>query len=340
MEHAVALVPGFLGFEHDGALTYFADRFVAGVRGALEARGHRHVAVVPVPTLPVGSLAARQADLVRHLGALDGKGRKIWHLVGHSTGGLDAAMLLRRDALADAPDGTTFSGPLATGLELASATTIATPHHGTGLARELAGRFAKIGHGIKLLADVFSSGRGDLAPRLEFFAASAKTSAFDFVFHDALAHDLLPSVASTLTRADNRTGRPVFSIATCAPPPTGDTPDRMFRDLYKWTSNTDDAPPPDAPHDAPWITACGPIALDGAANDGVVTTLRQLDGHVAAFVAADHADVIGRYRRTSLVDGKTFDGGLLTSGASFGDDQFFDLIGVVASCLDRAIRQR
>lgn len=337
----MALVPGFLGFEHDGALTYFADRFIAGVRAGLAARNHLRIPVVPVPTLPVGSLASRQRDLLAHLARLDDKlgGARAWHLVGHSTGGLDAAMLLRTDALADAKGGTTFGGRLDTGkLTIASAVTIAAPHHGTGLARELASRFSKLGHGLRLLVDVFGSVRGDLAPRLRFFAASARTSALDFMFHDALATDLLPTVASALTRAANRTGRPLFSIATCAPAPAADSVDPMFRDLYTWTSNHDDPPPPDVPHrDATWVTAIGPLALDATTNDGVVTTLRQLDGRVVAFAAADHADVIGRYRRTSLLDGTLFDGGLLTSGANFDDDQFFDLIDVVASCLDGAI---
>ena len=48
---AVALVPGFFGFDHHGETTYFADRFVAGLRSVLEARGLAGVPVLSVSTL-------------------------------------------------------------------------------------------------------------------------------------------------------------------------------------------------------------------------------------------------------------------------------------------------
>src|SRR5207237_4498425 len=127
MEDAVALVPGFLGFEHDGEVTYFADRFVAGLRAALEVRWGKRVRVIAMPTLPIGSLAKRQQGLLECLGKLT-KGDVAWHLVGHSTGGLDAAMLLRTQALADGPDGTEFDGPPHTGpIHRPSAGTIRAP---------------------------------------------------------------------------------------------------------------------------------------------------------------------------------------------------------------------
>ena len=43
-------------------------------------------------------------------------------------------------------------------------------------------------------------------------------------------------------------------------------------------------------------------------------------------VIGDHVDVLGRYRRASLIDEKVIDPGLLTSGADFGDDEFFGLL--------------
>ncbi len=46
----------------------------------------------------------------------------------------------------------------------------------------------------------------------------------------------------------------------------------------------------------------------------------------AGLVVGDHVDVLGRYRRSSLVDEKVIDPGLLTSGAEFGDDEFFGLL--------------
>ena len=51
----------------------------------------------------------------------------------------------------------------------------------------------------------------------------------------------------------------------------------------------------------------------------------------------DHVDVLGRYRRVSALDGKVVDPGLLTSGAEFGDDDFFLLLGRVADRIARVL---
>src|SRR6516225_9196170 len=94
MIDVVALVPGFLGFDHRGDRTYFADRFIAGLRANLEARCGKPVPVVSVSTLPIGSLASRQKKLMDDLRVLDDRfASPRWHLLGHSTGGLDATLL-------------------------------------------------------------------------------------------------------------------------------------------------------------------------------------------------------------------------------------------------------
>ncbi len=87
MSHAVALVPGFLGFDHQGELTYFADRFLAGLRSAIESAARQSVRVVPIRVPPIGSLAERQEALIGALTNLDSRsgGPFSWHLVGHTT---------------------------------------------------------------------------------------------------------------------------------------------------------------------------------------------------------------------------------------------------------------
>lgn len=90
--HHVILVPGFFGFGRFGELTYFN-----GVRAALE-RSFTHlgltVNVIEVETLPTASIRWRAArvleTLVRVTEAHDGP----VHLVGHSTGGLDARLAI------------------------------------------------------------------------------------------------------------------------------------------------------------------------------------------------------------------------------------------------------
>jgi pimeloyl-ACP methyl ester carboxylesterase len=97
-EHAVFLVPGLLGFENFSSFRYFGDRVVAALRSGLEARLGSRVPVVALPIPPTASIAERQRHLVRSLADRlhrlehGHKALKV-HLVGHSTGGVDANLL-------------------------------------------------------------------------------------------------------------------------------------------------------------------------------------------------------------------------------------------------------
>jgi hypothetical protein len=366
MRHAVALVPGFLGFDHVGAWTYWADRFLAGLRAHLEAQRGGPIAVVPVPAPPLGSLAERQRALRRSLKALDDTsldGPYRWHLVGHSTGGVDAAMLARTDALADGSDGSIFSEQqLLPRFDLASITTIAAPHYGTCLAlapiAELRrGHYSTTGLVELAAAAVAVAARGDdqLSTRIKFAIGSALEGStakflYDLLANDRLARDLRPSVCATLTSTPNRrTDVPIFCIATMAPPPTPDLPDRLFRDLWTFTQiealQAQPRPPAVAWRSMPSIVAVTqaiPSTIGPRDNDGVVSTDRQVDcdgpnASFAGLVLADHGDVIGLYRRTDPLAADpdnprkgVIEPGLLTSGSKFGDDEFFRLLALVA----------
>ena len=87
-QHLV-LVPGFFGFVNFGELVYFAH-----VREILEAEFRRQradVRVHRVRTHPVASLRKRAQDLRDVLAGLPDDGPV--HIVGHSTGGLDARLV-------------------------------------------------------------------------------------------------------------------------------------------------------------------------------------------------------------------------------------------------------
>jgi pimeloyl-ACP methyl ester carboxylesterase len=360
---AIALVPGFFGFDHRGESTYFADRFVAGLRCVLEAHGAPGIPVLAVSTLGIGSLRKRQGDLLKELHALETPtadkpalgGPRTWHLVGHSTGGVDAALLLRDAPLAAGPGGMTAFAQGGWGAwsdlvgRVSSVTTIAAPHFGTGLAESPLAEFSA-GHPSLLafrdmaLATLDVARRGDLRSRIRF-ALSATPGLRKMPFFllqmmvmNELARDLRPEVLGVLSARPIRPsaeGR-VLSVATVAPRPGTGHPDKLFRDMWRWThqGSTTHGPPPPAPSSslddlALRLPSQGAIQLppiDAGDNDGIVTTQRQVLGELIGLVVADHVDVLGRYRRSSLIDGRVIDPGLLTSGADFGDDEFFGLL--------------
>lgn len=123
----VFMVPGFLGFIDVGRFEYF--RRVAEQLGAAHARFGISPTIVRVEVHPSASLRERatQLALVMREHVRD-DGRPV-DLVAHSTGGLDARLLLTPGV----------SLPLGFDLEplagrVRSLVTVATPHHGTPLA--------------------------------------------------------------------------------------------------------------------------------------------------------------------------------------------------------------
>ena len=366
MIHAVALVPGFLGFDHLAERTYFADRFIAGLQAALESRRPEHTFVVaPTSTLPIDSLAKRQGRLAADLGKIEeflgSPADLAWHLVGHSTGGLDAALFTRDIGLVEQGGRSIFGGDRPPNERVRSVTTIAAPLYGTCLTRAAVPAMTHggpvtpkaLGEALQAAVDVLDPSR--FASRVAFglgslFEESTPTFISRLFVRNALAADLDPSVATDLVEAENRLDRvKVFSIATVAPRPTGaprDGEDALFRHLWRWTQEavaTAPRPPSPLPASIGRVirnAASGdPFAIEPMDSDGVVNTERQVDrrGVFAGLVVADHGDVIGRYRRRDPIDRQFVDPGLLTSGAEFGDAEFFQLLHLVADGIVRTI---
>jgi hypothetical protein len=358
MHHAVALVPGFLGFNHRAGTTYFADRLIAGLRARLEAFCGGSIPVIPVTTLPIDSLAERQRWLLRDLQKLDhAYNRPFWHLIGHSAGGLDAALLARTERLATGKHSTFSTAPLLVE-RLLSVTTLASPHYGTSLALAPLGRMlGGLGITARGVRDLLRtawdvSQRDARRSRIEFALGSLVSgngSGFyqRLLFSNRLARDLAPDVAGVLTKTKNRrTDVQISSLATIAPEPARAHPDRLFYDLWSWTAHAAHAcgslEPPPFPEIRPNDVIATPTtwpAVDARANDGVVNTNRQCEGLFAGLIVADHADVLGRYRRADVLDGKLIDPGLLTSGACFDDDRFFALLNRLAAVIADVIEK-
>ena len=328
--------------------------------GALIQRSCGQVPVIfPLPTSPIGNLAERQRQLLRNLRNFeDRRGETQWHLVGHSAGGIDAAMLLRTHQLTFAPEtGTVFSDrELTDGLvsRIRSVTTIAAPFYGTTLVRAPFGRFMT-GGGIDVpgllsfIEGVVAVTQPDAFWSRLAFAVGALTAGRPdrFLTHllldDELAHDLDPDTVSALTDTKNRRDVPLFSIATVAPPPDAGTRDQLFRALWTWTHDAADqgfSAPPEFPADPPAMKSKHVLpTIDAGSNDGIVNTERQVDGQLTGLVIADHGDVIGRYRRKDPVDGRVLDPGLMTSEAAFGDTEFIAFLACIADRIAGAITQ-
>lgn len=127
MRHHVYLVPGFFGFANFGDFRYFAH-----VREHLEAwlaeRGI-DAQIHYAPTFPTASLRRRAGRLIEIIAETAGSGDEPIHLIGHSTGGLDARMAV-------APRASLVCGvdvePLAARVRTVVA--VATPHYGAPTA--------------------------------------------------------------------------------------------------------------------------------------------------------------------------------------------------------------
>src|SRR5438093_3531386 len=119
--HRIYLVPGFFGFTNLGELGYFQH-----VREFL--RAHATADVHVVRTHPTASLPQRAARVVETVAATMGRDGPV-HLIGHSSGGLDARLAVSPGA----------SLPSSQNVErvarrVTTVITVATPHHGTPLA--------------------------------------------------------------------------------------------------------------------------------------------------------------------------------------------------------------
>jgi triacylglycerol lipase len=134
--HDIYLIPGFFGFANLGKLTYFGHvrpylLQAAAARG-IEARVH------VVKTHPTASLAERAARVVRKVSVTASRGAGPIHLIGHSSGGMDARLFATPGvALPTDVDTERFAARLAT------VVSVSTPHYGTPLASFFASRLGQ-----------------------------------------------------------------------------------------------------------------------------------------------------------------------------------------------------
>jgi hypothetical protein len=265
MLHRVYFSPGMFGFGRLASYDYFVhlDR---ALRERFLARGEQletHALEV-APTASIRRRAVALAELVASTCDIAAPRAGPIHLIGHSTGGLDARLLASPSvSLATRP------GALLWRDRLASITTINTPHFGTPLAsffttvsgervlRALTAlTFLALSLGSPPLsavsALVAAFGRVDRALGLELAVLDRATDAFIKVldgarsqevrkYIDAIAHDqgamvqLMPEAMDLFAAGiEDRPGVLCQSIASMAPPPT---PGMLLRALGRpWSA--------------------------------------------------------------------------------------------------------
>ncbi|MCA9692718.1 MAG: hypothetical protein R3A51_18875 [Nannocystaceae bacterium] len=124
--HHIYLVPGFFGFADFGEFQYFAHvrRTLTRMLAARGASAQLH----EVRVLPTASLPRRAATLLETIHATRSEGAHL-HIIGHSTGGLDARLLLAPGAAIPSDRATADVAA-----QVRSVVTVATPHFGSPLA--------------------------------------------------------------------------------------------------------------------------------------------------------------------------------------------------------------
>ncbi len=124
----VLLCPGLFGFHSIGSFSYF-HHVTDGLRRRFEDAGVE-AGVHTVATSPTASLRHRAGQLIDQIAGIGRGTDGSIHVIGHSTGGLDAR-------LAASPDANLGKPPLPVDIRrrLRTITTINTPHHGTPLAK-------------------------------------------------------------------------------------------------------------------------------------------------------------------------------------------------------------
>jgi pimeloyl-ACP methyl ester carboxylesterase len=330
----VVLIPGFLGFDKLGKHSYFADAVGKALVDALVRAGRARgsLAVEAVSTSPADSLQQRQGELLAALQKIvTARGRQVrLHLVGHSTGGLDAELLtlrqdLGKEAWSDEHD--------VVRMAIRSIHTIASPLAGTTLANSPLASLFGIGSleearqaleskiVFKAVAPVLrliqslASLRNDRAvldilhgifdgtPRLGRFVLSA-------ALRRALISNLRPSYVTELFTAGQDPKLVAVHRArflTIAPKSKKKSQAGRLFDLF-YTSTEHAADRSDVPSFVPSLqqrardgkiaaVAGDPLlldelvgAVDPASNDAIVNTLRQVRGETDPAQAALELD--------------------------------------------------
>jgi triacylglycerol esterase/lipase EstA (alpha/beta hydrolase family) len=357
--HHALLIPGFFGFANLNDFAYFGhvQDFLAEVGPPLGLTGEIRV-VDMAPTASLRKRAASLAEAVNRLLDEGPEGTRV-SLIGHSSGGLDARLLVSPDvSLPTSADVGRAAGAIR------SIVCVSTPHLGTPLAHLFNTLFGQQLLRLLSLATIYSlrAGRLPLAAVLRLARLFRRKDEAPNGMIEKLARDLLADFSrprrlvieeflSSLGKDQDLLGQitpggmDVFNAATGDRPgvrygcvvtrarapglrsalsagldPYAQSTHALFVALYRLASSTPQARTPRL--DRPQV-----IALrrgyghrpDVRANDGMVPTLSQVRGTLVHAAWADHHDIIGHFHQPHHVPPHL---DWLTSGSGFDRAHF------------------
>lgn len=333
MRRHVFLIPGFFGFANLGDFTYWGpvrDHLDAALAGSGIA-----TSIHSVTSLPTASLRQRTRVLLDTVAAARPGPRDRIHLIGHSTGGLDARLLLT-----PAVDLATRRDVDKLAARVRSSISVATPHHGAPIASVFTGLMGRRLLRLLSLATMTALRNGQMPLSLWAKMAGlyampdvldlARETLVSQIYRELLAdfnparraevEELLGEVQrdqSLLTQltvesmdlfnaaCGDRESVAYGSVITRARPASLassleiglDPVDQAQLALYFSLARL--AAGYDFPRPAPAQRRALRKALgevpDGGANDGIVPTLSQPWGECIAVAQADHLDIIGHH---------------------------------------------
>lgn len=370
----VFLIPGFFGFQTIAGLPYFHG--VEPVLRAACAAQRIEAQVHALDTLPTASLEQRARYLAERIRERVADDETPIHLVGHSTGGLDAQVLVSPSL----PD---LDGGLRE--RVASLVSVSTPHQGTPLAEyfvKLEGQklLRLLGllsvHGLRYAGRplVTTVSLGKLVSRIDELILLRESALdqlavlladplsaerlrpletfFDAVRADqSLLHQLRPAAMTGF--ADRVRPSPTVryaSVLTRARPPRlrgtveiglrpiAQITHLIYQGLYRLCARQDPRsfPAPDSEQTRALVERYGKVP-DSRANDGFVPTRSMVDAQVIHVGRGDHHDVIG-YFDDGDHDPPHID--WVATGSGFRRPHFEALWGDVAAFMAHASQHR
>lgn len=355
MPELIVFVPGFFGFGEFGHPDRPLIEYFARVEEALLRAHLRPLRFAVHQPPPAASVAERVRSLHGKVTELVTAGATRLHLIGHSTGALDARLVAHPGykALPERADLIK---------RIASVVTISAPFYGTPLARKVSRGLWVAAPALWFASILASRGRLRLAGQAATLLNLARRAVLqrhptptdqviaqladvdddtahqirrflgDVAADHRLVDDLAPESMAALNRTLEGTDvRPPISFVSVAQRPhlslRAFFPAPLQRLFYDVSSRLAAGSPPDSARvpEGPWIGGHS-MHLDPKSNDGIVPVWSQtLDGRAAGIVLGDHLDVIGHYEAA----GATF----MRSGSRFDDARFRSLWEQVGRCI-------